>query len=77
MATKGLSDMMVIQKFKDEIRPVLRLTFPHLSDYEIDMAVDYSCIKRMKNGQAYIDNNYTNVKVDTTVLQLTEYILSR
>ena len=74
---KEMSNMMVIQKFKDEIRPVLRLTFPSLSNQELDIAIDYSCIKRMKNGQAYIDNNYTNVQVNTTVLQLTEYILSR
>lgn len=69
--------MQAIQLYKNELMKVLPLTFPTVPKSELCDAIDYSIIKRMKNGKAYLDNNYTHKHIDTTVLDMTEYIISR
>ena len=68
---------LVIEKFIDEVLPVLHLTFPLLSEQELRDSVRYSCIKRMKNGKAVLENNYSKKVIDTTVIEMTEYIMSK
>lgn len=67
----------IIKRYKDIACRMLQHSFPHLQASEIELAVDYSIITRMKNGKAIIDNNYKNMQIDTTLLELSEYIVKR
>ena len=54
------NEYQVIQKYKSVMLDALQHSFPKLGLDELNRALDYSIIKRCKNGSAYIDNNYTN-----------------
>ena len=56
---------------------MLKLSFPNLSHYELEEALNYSIMTRFKNSPAIIDNNYKKKTIDTTLLDLTDYILKR
>ena len=77
MIMNNFLEMQVVQKYKDTVIDLIRLNYPYLSLQEINEAVDYSLIKRMRNGKAVIENNYSHKTVNTTVIDMTEYILSR
>ena len=72
-----MDNSQIILKYKETVLPMLHMSFPNMTYEEINDAVDDSIIKRMKNGQAYIHNNYKDKRIDTTLLDLANYILSR
>ena len=72
-----MDNSQIILKYKETVLPMLHMSFPNMTYEEINDAVDYSIIKRMKNGPAYIHNNYKDKRIDTTLLDLANYILSR
>ena len=74
---KEFTEMQAILKYKECVMDLLHLSFPHLSTQELDDAVNYSILKHCKDGPAHLENNYTNKQMDTTVLQMTEYIISQ
>ncbi|MBP5595730.1 MAG: hypothetical protein J6Y02_10135 [Pseudobutyrivibrio sp.] len=69
--------MKVVKQYKDTVMDLIKLSYPYLSLEEISLAIDYSLVKRMRNGEAVIQNNYSHKTINTTVLDITEYILSR
>lgn len=72
-----LLELEIINRYKDVAMRMLSLSFPSLTQDELSQAVDYSIIKHMKNGKAYINNNYKNKTVDSSVLEVAEYIMKR
>lgn len=72
-----MDEYLVIQQYAMTAIRVLQMQFPQLNYQEIANAVDYSIRKRMKNGDLYIENNYKHTRVNTTVLEMANYILSR
>lgn len=77
MEQNQILELQIINEYKKTAIRILKLSYPNLSNNELEQAVDYSIINRMKNGEAYIDNNYKNKKIDITLLELAEYILTR
>ena len=53
------------------------LVIPSLSEEEIDEAINYSIEKRFKDSDCSIDNNYKKIRVDTTISQITQFILEK
>lgn len=74
---KQLLELEIIKKYKNVVCDMLQYSFPHLLIGEIEDAVDYSILKRCKNNQVIIDNNYKDRQIDSTLLELSEYILKR
>lgn len=67
----------LINKYKEEIIPMLQLSFPHLGLSEITDGVDYSIIKRMKNPEVVLHNSYKNKEINSSLLQMADYILQK
>ena len=70
-------ETQTMSQYKNIALRMLKHNFPNLSYYELEEAVDYSITNRYKQHHAVINNNYKNKKIDTTLLELTEYILKR
>lgn len=67
----------IIRQYTDVAIRMLQLSFPFLSQTELAIAINYSVQKRMKNGELYVHNNYKDVRIDSTVLEMADYILDR
>ena len=63
--------------YRREVLEALRLTFPGLLESELVEAVNYSIMKRGSDTPVILDNNYKKVKEQTTLWQVTDYIMSR
>ena len=70
-------EFLIIQKYADTAIRMLQLSFPQLSRNELAIAVDYSVRKRMQNGDMYVENNYKHTRINTTVLEMANYILEK
>lgn len=70
-----LLDKQIVEKYKVVALEMLQLSFASLSLREINEAVDYSLLKRAKDHEAVINNNYKHKTIDSTLLEITEYIL--
>ena len=66
-----------IQEYRRVAKEMLHLYYPLLDDYELDMALNYSINKRIQDTPIKIDNNYKKQTVDSTLLQVAQYILDR
>lgn len=74
---KKYLDFEIIKRYKSVAIKMLQFSFPELDYSEIGDAVDYSLIKRMKNGDAVIRNNYKNKEIDIQLIEMAEYIIKR
>lgn len=68
---------LAIDKYKQVALEILRYTLPLVPFEELSQGIDYSIQKRMKNGDAYVENNYRHKKINMTVLELANYILEK
>ena len=68
---------IAIKNYRDTAVDLLQLAFPNLSTTELEYAVDRSISERIQYHPAVIDNSYKKTKVDITLPELADYILSR
>ena len=61
-------------EYKSVLVEALQHSFPGLSVQELDEAINYSILKRLKIPKASIDNNYTKKRFDGTLLDILDYI---
>lgn len=66
-----------ISIYKEEMRDLLMLSFPRLTENDINGAIDYSIQKRFKDTDITLDNNYTGVTQKTTLNKVLNYILEK
>ena len=72
-----MNETIVIKEYKKIAIEMLQFTFPSITKEECEMAVDYSILKRCRNPNISVINNYKKLKMDTNLMQMSEYILSR
>ena len=71
-----INEYEIIRRYKDVMMGALQFSFPLLSQVELSDAINYSIVKRCKNGPAVIKNNYNNKQINSTVLEVLDYIMS-
>ena len=70
-------NLKIINKYKESVLEMIHYSYPELSSKEILDAVDYSIIKRMKNHNIILENNYKNKQINSTLIDITEFILEQ
>lgn len=73
----SLDNNLYIQKYKGVVLDMLRLSFPQLTLPEIEYGVDLAIREQIQDHDIVIDNNYKKTKVNTTLLELSHFILSK
>lgn len=73
----NLDECRIIDKYKEVASRMLKYSFPHISNMEIDQALNYSINKRFKNTDIVLENNYKKKNVNSTLLEVADYILKR
>lgn len=63
--------------YRQEMMYALKLSFPGLTHYDIEDAVNYSIMKRGSDSRAILDNNYKKSKENTTLYTITNYLVER
>lgn len=75
--SEQMLETKVILQYKNVAMRMIQKSFPNLNPYEISEAIDYSIIKRAKDHDVCIDNNYKHKKVDMSLVQISDYILDK
>lgn len=70
-------ESITLTKYKKIVMDMLRYNFPLLSDSELAAAVDNSISNHYRDTPAKVDNNYKKRTIDMSLLQVSDYILSR
>lgn len=67
----------IAAKYKETAIDMLHLQFPYLSADEINRAVDWSINNRFQDTNVYLDNNYKKQQINSTLLEVSNYILDK
>lgn len=66
-----------IKKYKEIMTRMMKLYYPDLTIPDIEAAVEYSINKRYKQEICILNNNYTNKKAQTTLMEMVDYIMDK
>lgn len=73
-----MKEPLIFTKYKEATVPLLKLSLPHLTENEIEKAVNYSMVNRFKDTEeCRLDNNYKEQTVNLSLSEITDYIISR
>ena len=70
-------NMPIVDKFKESTNYLLHLSFPQLTKYEINEAIDFSIAKYIQDYDVKVHNNYTNKTHELTLLELTNWVIEK
>lgn len=68
---------LAVKGYKEDALRALQISFPYVPYPELEQAVNWSIDTRFKNNSAIVKNNYKNTEEEVTLLDLTNYILSK
>lgn len=80
MEREVIGDMLegtLLDRYMGILKRIMPLSIPALREEEIDEAIRYSIQKRFKDSDCRINNNYKHKVVNTSIMQLTNYILDK
>ena len=66
-----------IKAYKNTMKQCMKLYLPEIDSCEMDKILDFSIKKRYKKHNATIDNSYTKKQANMTLLEISDYIMSR
>ena len=66
-----------LNDYQKQAVEVLHMIYPQLTETELAYAVSDSIDRRLKNPPISIDNSYKKIEVQTTLLELIDYIQER
>lgn len=69
--------MIIRERYKDTMKRMTKYIYPNAPLAVIDRALDWSIDTRYKEEKVRLTNNYTNENGETTVDELTQFILSK
>lgn len=67
----------IVNNYKKIMMDMFHINFPLLSETELSSAIDFSISKHLKNTDVRINNNYKNMDLDTTLIDLSDYIINK
>ena len=70
-------NQIAVNNYKHEMLEMLKLCMPQLTIQELSEAIDYSIYEDATDHKATIHNSYKNRKAESSVWQVTQYILER
>lgn len=70
-------DNQAIANYKAIMMNMLSLNFPLLSPLELASAIDYTISNTFKDTNITVHNNYKNKTINSTLADITNYILQR
>lgn len=66
-----------LNNYHDQAVQILHMVYPQLTTSELSLAVQEIINKRLNNVPVRIDNSYKHIEVQTTLLELIDYIKER
>lgn len=71
------SELLISKKYKESTLDMLKKIYPEANECLLSAAIDDAINEKSEDHPVVLDNNYKNIKVDSTLLKLTEYILDK
>ena len=69
-----MEQSITIEEYKQQMHRMLKMLYPSITNYELDLAIQYSIDKRFKNVDITVNNNYKRKTVNTTLLDVSDII---
>ena len=69
-----MEQSITIEEYKQQMHRMLKMLYPSITSYELDLAIQYSIDKRFKNVDITVNNNYKRKTVNTTLLEVSDII---
>ena len=69
-----MEQSITIEEYKQQMHRMLKMLYPSITNYELDLAIQYSIDKRFKNVDITVNNNYKRRTVNTTLLEVSDII---
>ena len=72
-----INELEIVKMYKQFFFEMMRFNFPNLSYQELDDVMNWSINKRIHNTPLKLQNSYKNTEMDSSVLDMIEYILDQ
>ena len=72
-----IDELEVVKQYKQFFFEMMRFNFPNLSYQELDDVMNWSINKRIHNTNLKLYNSYKNTEMDSSILDIVEYILDQ